>query len=192
MKGRSPFLSKPLLLLRLSSVMNVLSKYRLSAIVIAVTSILGLLSGCTPSDLDTDKLETIITAEFSKQTDIAVESVDCPKTIKLKSENSFDCQINAFDGKKLGVIVSQDDGEGNISWDIEEGLIHLTTIEKSIQAGFRKRSVEVTADCGSSYKIAQQGDTFSCDVRDDRRRLGKVRVDVSDSKGNVTWKLLKS
>ncbi|MGF1604637.1 MAG: DUF4333 domain-containing protein [Thermosynechococcaceae cyanobacterium] len=152
---------------------------------------LSLLTACTPK-LNIEKLEGLVKKEFAEQTGIAVKAVTCPEDIKIEAENAFDCDIEAEDGQKLKAKVTQKDDEGNVKWDANEGLISLTAVEQSIQDGFQKQKANVTADCGGKFKIAFQGDTFTCAVKDAKDQMGEVEVTVNDNKGSINWKLLKS
>jgi hypothetical protein len=152
---------------------------------------LSLLTACTPK-LDIDKLEGLVKQEFAEKTGIAVKTVTCPEDIKIEADQSFDCNIEAEEGKQLKAKVTQKDDKGNVNWDANEGLLSLTAIEQSIQDGFQKQQAEVTADCGGKFKIAFQGDTFNCKVKDAQDQTGTVEVTVSDNQGNINWKLLDS
>ncbi len=82
-----------------------------------------LAAGCQGSvsvggdQLDTAEAETEIAKGIEGQTGIAVE-VECPDDIDLREGNDFECTATADDGTERSVNVTQDDDEGNISWEL--------------------------------------------------------------------------
>ena len=87
--------------------------------VAAVTLLLPavLLAGCTQV-LDTGKIEEEIESGIEEQTDTSVESVDCPGERELQEGDTFECTATAPDGSSATVEVTQDDDEGNITWEV--------------------------------------------------------------------------
>ncbi len=77
------------------------------------------LSACSRT-LDTEKLEEEITKGITDQTGQGVESIDCPDDVEVKEGNEFECAVTADDGTAATVTVTQDDDEGNVTWEITE------------------------------------------------------------------------
>ncbi len=70
-------------------------------------------------DLDTAKLETELKTQIAAQTDVPIGSADCPDDVAIEQGNTFNCTVTTADGTPLTVIVTQDDDEGNVSWELE-------------------------------------------------------------------------
>lgn len=153
------------------------------------SGLLVLLAACS-STLNSEELATKIQEEFVNQTEIAVAAVTCPEDIEIKADDTFDCEIEAEDGSIIIAAVVQKDDEGNVSWNADEGLISLTSLEANIQQQVQEQlEVEVTANCGGKFKIAYQDETFQCQITDPQGSSKNVDVSVKDNQGNVSWKV---
>jgi hypothetical protein len=68
--------------------------------------------------LDADKLELEVGRGIEEQTGIQVESVDCPDDVQIQAGDTFTCTVTAEDGSTAPVDVTQQDDEGNVTWEI--------------------------------------------------------------------------
>jgi hypothetical protein len=68
--------------------------------------------------LDADKLELEVGRGIEEQTGIQVESVDCPDDVQIQAGDTFTCTVRAEDGSTAPVDVTQQDDEGNVTWEI--------------------------------------------------------------------------
>lgn len=71
------------------------------------------------SDLNTDALEDEIVTGIQEQADVAV-TVDCPDDIKIEEGNEFTCTAEDDQGTTHTIDITQDDDEGNVSWEVRE------------------------------------------------------------------------
>lgn len=96
-----------------------MNKFAIPAVVAVFTS--SLLVGCSASinsDLDTDKLQTIIASEMKSQLNLSEEpTVTCPDEVAIEQGNVFSCTA-ALNGESVQVQVTQDDDQGNVSWEV--------------------------------------------------------------------------
>ena len=84
---------------------------------------LMLLPACSGSvsfgnTLDTDKAEEEIAKGIEEQTEATIDSVECPDDVDIEAGHTFDCTVNVSDGSTETVTVTQDDDEGNITWEL--------------------------------------------------------------------------
>ncbi len=85
--------------------------------VIFTVSLVGLLTACSAT-LNTQKLEDEIKKGIEEQTDTNVSSISCPQTVELEEGDTFECDVEASDGSKASVTVTQQDDEGNVTWKL--------------------------------------------------------------------------
>jgi hypothetical protein len=75
------------------------------------------LSGCSSSNLDIDKLETNIATEMQSQLGLSgTPTVTCPDSVPIEQGNVFTCTAE-LDGDTVDVEVTQTDDKGNVSWE---------------------------------------------------------------------------
>lgn len=85
--------------------------------VIFTVSLVGLLTACSAT-LNTQKLEDEIKKGIEEQTDTNVSSISCPQKVELEEGDTFECDVEASDGSKASVTVTQQDDEGNVTWKL--------------------------------------------------------------------------
>lgn len=136
-------------------------------------------------------MEGRIEQNFEQTAGIAVESVACPADIEMGTGQVFECDVEAEDGGTVTVLVTQKDEQGNIEANITKGLISLNQLEAQMESSFQNQlNVAVDANCGDEkFKVAQQGDTFTCEVKDEEGNTGIVEIGVTDDQGNVSVRL---
>jgi len=149
-------------------------------------------AGCT-RELDMDKLVATVKAGLVSQTGLPVETVTCPATREQKAGDTFECTAITGKGAQVTVTVSQKDDEGNVAWKAtgSTGVLDMRKTEATVRDGLRARSkIEVQVDCGPArYREHESGQAFECRATD---RLGEtlpVTVQMTDSPGQVNWRL---
>ncbi|MHB1163694.1 MAG: DUF4333 domain-containing protein [Candidatus Nanopelagicales bacterium] len=89
---------------------------RTAAIAAACLSVV-LLAGCAKS-LDSTQVSDAIDAALTEQFG-GDFTVTCPSGIPAEAGNVFTCDVaNAADGSTAQVQVTQDDAEGNVTWEV--------------------------------------------------------------------------
>ena len=82
------------------------------------------LSACSVTlggtNLDVDKAQTEIASGIQEQTGLAV-TVSCPAEVPIQAGGTFGCDVTDASGGNGTVIVTQEDEEGNITWELERG-----------------------------------------------------------------------
>jgi hypothetical protein len=163
---------------------------------VAWMTLLGLLGGTLTACnqiIDAKKVEDAISTGLKEQIGVEVKSVTCPEDRPIKAQDQFTCDVEVddanFDGLEFVVNVTQEDDEGNISWEAE-GLLSLDAIEKQVTDGIAQQlEVEVTTECGPAYKVAKKGERFECKASDSSGVSKTILIEVTDNEGNVNWKL---
>lgn len=56
--------------------------------------------------------------DWLPQQGVTPTAIDCPKARVMKKGDTFDCTVTADDGRTLAVTVTQDDDQGNVSWEL--------------------------------------------------------------------------
>ncbi|MEX0269356.1 DUF4333 domain-containing protein [Leptolyngbyaceae cyanobacterium UHCC 1019] len=79
--------------------------------------------------------------------------------------------------------------KSELQWSTK-GLLVLPKLEQTIQKGIKAQfQIEVKTNCGGKLRVVKPGDTFACQVTDQKGTTKPITVRVDDEKGNVTWKL---
>ncbi len=75
-----------------------------------------------------------------------------------------------------------------LQWNTK-GLLVLPKLEKTIQTSIKAQfQIEVKSNCGGKLRVVKPGDTFTCQVTDQKGTTKPITVQVDDEKGNVTLK----
>jgi hypothetical protein len=154
------------------------------------------LGGCSfkfslgESTLDNSAVESSIKQEVARQIGIQVQSVTCPKDVKLGANTTFQCQVEVEQSDAFTVNVKQKDDQGNVDWKIPSELILLTRVEQEIQQGIEKQlDMKVSANCGGKVKVVPQGESFECQVTDPQGATHTAKVTATSNQGDIKWKL---
>jgi hypothetical protein len=75
------------------------------------------LAACTKT-VNTDGLEQQIAAELEAQAGVTPSSVDCPDDVEAEAGGTFTCTATADDGSTATITVTQQDDQGNLSWEV--------------------------------------------------------------------------
>ena len=84
-----------------------------------VAALAVLAAGCTAT-LDVDGLESQIMAGIQDQVEVEIDAVDGPDEITAEAGATFECTASAPDGSTATVTVTQDDDQGNVTWEVTE------------------------------------------------------------------------
>ena len=88
-----------------------------TAAIAAVCLSVGLLAGCSKS-LDSTQVSDAIDSALTEQFE-GDFTVTCPSDIPAEAGNTFMCDVsNATDGSTAQVQVTQNDAEGNVTWEV--------------------------------------------------------------------------
>jgi hypothetical protein len=75
------------------------------------------LSACGESTLDTGNIEDEIAPQLAEEYGTKDADVSCPDDIEAKEGEEFDCDVTAPGGVEAKVTVTQEDDEGNVTWE---------------------------------------------------------------------------
>jgi hypothetical protein len=126
------------------------------------------LSSCAKT-LDARQIEETIKFDLNKQGKLSVESVTCPRNVKPRAGQSFECTGELKPEGGFFITVTQTDAEGSVSWDIPNSwrLLNLSKLESEFrQTLATKSAVSVQkVDCGGLYRPTKPGDRFECQLQ---------------------------
>jgi Domain of unknown function (DUF4333) len=148
-------------------------------------------AGCTRS-LDMDGVGQAIRSGIKEQLGLTVAELSCPESREMKAEDAFECTATTQGGARIQVSVTQNDDEGNVSWETagSQGLLDLGQLEAQIRSGLLDQvGVEAQVDCGGRFSDTPAGESFVCTATDGQGKTAEVRVTVRDAEGNVDWKI---
>jgi hypothetical protein len=83
-----------------------------------VLSLVLATAGCGQSKLDTSRLESQIKKTLSDRTGFQIRSVACPDDVDAKKGDTFRCTVTTDRNEQVGVNVTQDDGQGGVTWKL--------------------------------------------------------------------------
>jgi hypothetical protein len=72
--------------------------------------------------LNTDDVESRLEDRVAERVDGLELEVDCPDMLKARKGVTFDCTATAHDGSRATIEVVQEDGDGNVRWEITKLL----------------------------------------------------------------------
>ncbi len=156
------------------------------------------LAACGSSNLDAQKLQNTITAKINEVAPGAQVTVSCPSDIKPQQGGTFQCSATV-NGQQVNLAVTQNDDKGNVSYKSEQAFLSLEKAQTKISEqlaqqipGDWKTTCEPQGATNGIYVAAPQA-TFDCTVSGTSAagasQTGTVVVTVTDSDGNITWKL---
>ncbi len=147
-------------------------------------------SPASPRSQAAKALEKRLQTEVSKAAGITVQSVQCPAELPTDLTQPFTCQAKA-EAKTFAVAVAANPkaNSNERQWNTK-GLLVLPKLEQTITQGIQAEfKVAVKTKCGGKIRVAKPGETFQCQITDERGQSRSVTVRVDDEAGNVTWKL---
>lgn len=125
---------------------------------------------------------------YTKQIGVPIESVKCPNNVSFKTGSTFECQATA-QGVKFGIEVKIKNDQGGFTTS-SKGLLSLAKLETLLQQTIKEKAkVDVTADCGGKIRVAKPGESFTCDIKNDKGQVRKATITVKDEKGNISIKI---
>jgi hypothetical protein len=164
------------------------SKQKFNAAILLLACSTLALSGCSQT-LDEAKVESSIKEGITSQAGLVVESVSCPKDVKIEADATFQCQAKTEKNDSFPVDVKQKDDKGNVAWNLS-GLMPLAKVEQEIQQGVEKKlELKVTADCGGKVKVVRSGDTFECKVTDGEGKEHTAKITATNNDGGFKWEI---
>ena len=173
-----------------------LSRSLRSSLRVTAVSFVGFAFAACSTTIDMDAVGKSVTEGLQAQLGLAVASVTCPtQTMTAKAGESFECIATPKEGGRLVITVHQKDDKGNVDWKVSktEGLLDLQLVEASVKQGLKEQvQVDATVSCGDRWKGAKPGGTFECQATTADGEKAVVDVTMTDTEGNITWKLRQS
>lgn len=146
-------------------------------------------ASCGGKTLDSKKGERMIAARLKDATGQDV-AVTCPTGIKIEPGASFDCTL-ALAGVPGKVHVTQDDDQGNVSFELTDGYVLADKVEPTIVAKLQEiagSGATVTVNCGDRVRASVPG-TFPCTAQVPDQTLA-IEVTIKNRVGTIDWKVV--
>jgi DNA gyrase/topoisomerase IV subunit B len=125
---------------------------------------------------------------YTQQIGTPVESVNCPDNIKFQTGNAFECQATA-QGVKFTIQVNMENDQGRFDSQTK-GILILSRIEELLEKTVKEKAkIDVNADCGGRVRAAKAGETFTCEIKDNKGQSRKAQITVKDEIGNISVKI---
>lgn len=149
----------------------------------------------SPSTSNTTQAEKVAKAEatlkslYTEKIGVPIDSVNCPDKANFKAGGTFECQATA-QGTKFGIQVKVRNNEGGFESNVQGRLLNLSKLEELLKTSFKEKAkVDVTADCGGKIRVAKVGDSFTCEVKNNKGETRKATITVKDEQGNINVKI---
>lgn len=125
------------------------------------------LSSCSKT-LNGQEIERAIATDLSQRGRLSIQSLTCPKDIKLEQGKSFECVGQLEPEGGFYVVVTQQDNQGKVSWVVPSSwrLLNLAQLESEFQQKLQEQNQNVLkVDCGGIFRPTQVGDSFECQLQ---------------------------
>lgn len=148
-----------------------------------------LLTGCTTT-IDVASIETAVQDGLAEQ--VGGEwTVTCPDSMEVQAGLTTNCMATSAHGQTLDVNVTQDDDQGNVTWEVPSTGLDEAKVESSIAAEIAAQAGgEWTVTCPDDIPI-EQGLTANCEATSADGQSVMVNVTQTDDQGNVTWETVE-
>lgn len=156
------------------------------------------LAACGGSSLDSQKLQNTISAKINEVVPGATVTVSCPSDVKPQQGGTFQCTATV-NGQQVNLVVTQNDDKGNVSYKSEQAFLSMEKAQTKISEQLAKQVPgDWTTTCDpqgatDGIYVAKPQTTFDCSVSgtsaEGAPQTGTVVVTVTDSDGNIDWKL---
>lgn len=157
---------------------------------IAAIALLGLLAACSLSDdLDMVKAESALRSEIARHYGVAVDEVACPDEVAMEDGGTFTCRVTVA-GQELPVEATQDDGDGNVTFEATAAVIDVVEKTAELQEAIAAENAgaHLRLYCGDQpVLVLEPGGTFDCLLEGPDLPLRRVVVTVEDVDGATTF-----
>lgn len=91
---------------------------RLLASVAALSLAVSSLAACGKV-IDENKVQDFIKTTFKEKTKVDLKTIECPKEVKVKAGESFECNATDADNDKLVFAVKMTDDNGSVEFSLK-------------------------------------------------------------------------
>lgn len=147
-------------------------------------------ASCGDKKLDMKKGAAQLEAVVEKEAGVPVDKVDCPKDVKIKAGDIFDCSV-VLGGVAGAYRITQTDDKGNINYKLHEGWVLSHKLEPQIAEMLKKQTtVDAKVDCGERVRASKIDTRFECRATAPNGDVLLVGLTVTDTNGGVDIKIL--
>lgn len=152
--------------------------------VFALLSVFGLFAACMPT-LNSDKLEVKIRRWLREEKSSDVQSVSCPKQIKVEEGNTAKCRAEIEDSAQLFVLVTLMSDEGKVSFSL---IVDTEIVESTIAEQFTEQSgISVkSVSCPRNIEV-KVDDQFNCTLTATDDKSMEAVVTQTNEQGGFSW-----
>lgn len=143
------------------------------------------LAGCS-SSIDVADLETKVQDGLAEQVG-GTWTVECPDSMEVQAGLTTNCMATSDTGETVEVNITQDDDQGNVTWEVPSTGLDIAKLENSI-------ATDIAAQVGGEWTVQcpddipqEQGLTANCEATSADGQSVMVNVTQTDDQGNVTW-----
>ena len=149
---------------------------------------LSVLAACGAAvAFDADAAEDTIASGFAERYGVVAQSVQCPATVVVRRDVTFDCAVLTDNGTPVDVTATFTDNAGAFGWEPAESPVDTAALESDASAALSASGQRVTVTC-PDVVFASKGRSFTCEATDDTG--GRATVDATvGADGVPTWAL---
>jgi hypothetical protein len=163
-----------------------------SVLALVIPAVLA--AGCSVSvgGLDPEKVEAAIVEGVREQTGIELTSVECPEDIESEAGATFICTGSDDADNSATIDVTQDDDEGNVSWNLRAyAPDDMAELEAQIAQGLTEQTgIEPSDVTCPEWTLIGAGNRYSCAATDPEGNQAEVAITIEDEEGNIDWEIV--
>ena len=120
--------------------------------------------GCEDKRLNLRNIEGMAAERFSERAGVPVTEVTCPKNVRTKKGDTFECTVAFEGGFELTLLVEQLGG-GKTSWrPKDKRIVYAKELESLIQTRLSEQGKTTTVKCDQRIYALAPTDTITCQV----------------------------
>jgi len=144
-----------------------------------------LVSGCS-SGPTVDTIEQAVQEGLAEQLGGAW-TVTCPDSMEVQAGLTANCSATSDGGETVEVNITQNDDQGNISWEVPSDNLDVANLEDLVATQLAEQvGGEWTVTCPEDVPL-EQGLTTDCEATSADGQSGTITVTQTDDQGNVSW-----
>ena len=143
------------------------------------------LAGCS-SSIDVADLETKVQDGLAEQVG-GTWTVECPDSMEVQAGLTTNCAATSDTGETIQVDITQDDDQGNVTWEVPSTGLDVDKLESTIAADISAQvGGEWTVECPDDIP-QEAGLTANCNASSADGQSVMINITQTDDQGNVDW-----
>lgn len=153
--------------------------------VVAAVTVLALAACGAAVTFDADAAEATIAQDFPDRFGATVQSVQCPSSVAVRRDSTFDCAVLTDGGAPVEVTARFSDNAGTFAWEPVDPVVDTAALEAEMTAALSTPAEAVRVECPEPV-FAAAGESFTCEAVDDGGGRAAIEVTVDDD-GTSKW-----